>query len=519
MIKWRNSDHKKSANSRITAHYKLFAVIGLIAVLMSFFAGCESLSPGEELYRQAQKSENQKSFTEAAELYARALPLLAEEDTYSAAECSEAMQRLMIFQSLYPYTPDQLEAVIGQVYPQATAERTESWISDKEMEHCVWDGEEHYFSDAVPNLKFRYTDLIRSDPEMDRTYQDLVLGINKNIEEASDNSWMQYQKPAAYRGTHTISIPRDQLPAVGTYRLWFPIPINNGPQTEVTVESITPAEWVKHPPSVDQDIGLVYMEIPMEELAEDLYIQISFTFKHYEQRFNVNPDNVGEYDTNSALYQSYTRSYGNTEITSDIAETAKEIAGDEKNPYLAARKIYYYIIDNIDYSFMPHFVLWPRTPQTESDYVHKYKRGDCGAQSMYFTAMCRSLGIPARTTGGWQLFKEEFSGHFWAEFYLPNYGWIPVDTSCAQLATYPKDLTDEQRQTFIDFYFGNQDSMRCVVQKDTDVPLIPQARNMTLLPMAIQMPAVEYSIPDGVIPDNIFMEYWTMKCEKIDIEF
>ena len=351
--------------------------------------------------------------------------------------------------------------------------------------------------------------------QSDQAYYDLVLKINQIAQEKPVYSWMQYQKPATYRGTHTVSIQRDKLPDVGTYRIWLPLPINNGPQTQVTIESVTPDKWVKQPPSIDQDIGLLYMEVPMEELAEDLLIQIKFTFTHYEQRFSVNPDNVGEYDKDSALYQKYTQSYGNTEITSDIRKMAENIVGDETNPYFAARKIYDYIVNNVTYCYMPHFVLWPRTSQTEADYVHKNQRGDCGAQSLYFSAMCRAQGIPARTTGGWQLFKDEFSGHFWAEFYLPNYGWIPVDTSCAQLANYPKDLTAQQRQTFIDYYFGNQDSMRCVVQKDTDEPLIPQSHGMILLPMAVQVPAVEYSIPTGEIPDEVFLEHWTMQCEKI----
>jgi len=350
--------------------------------------------------------------------------------------------------------------------------------------HYFWDGEEHYFQDAVQNLKFRHLDLMQANT--DQEYYDLVLKVNQTAQEDPAYSWMQYQKPVTYRGIHTVSIPRNELSDVGTYRIWFPLPINNGPQTQVTIESIIPDKWVKQPSSINQNIGLLYMEIPMEELTEDLFIQIKFTFTHYEQRFSVDPDNVGEYDQDSALFQKYTMSYGNTEVTSDIREIAKNVVGDEK-----------------------------KTSQTESDYVQKYQQGDCGAQSIYFSAMCRSLGIPARTTGGWQLFKDEFRGHFWAEFYLPNYGWIPVDTSCAQLANYPKNLTVQQRQLFIDYYFGNQDSMRCVVQKDTDESLIPQTHSMILLPLAIQVPAVEYSIPTGEIPDLVFLEHSTMQCEII----
>lgn len=39
-------------------------------------------------------------------------------------------------------------------------------------------------------------------------------------------------------------------------------------------------------------------------------------------------------------------------------------------------------------------------------------------------------------------------------------------------------------------YLAAQDSMRCVVQKDTDVPLIPRVGSSVLLSMAIQAPSV-----------------------------
>jgi transglutaminase-like putative cysteine protease len=488
----------------------------LIIILVGLTTCCLSnnQTPGEDLYYQALNLEKQKSFSQAANLYEQALSMLMEEKNMElATECSEALQRLMIFHIVYPYTIEQFEDFLQQAYPQATTEQIRSWTASREKMHYFWDGEEHYFQDAVQNLKFRHLDLMQANT--DQEYYDLVLKVNQTAQEDPAYSWMQYQKPVTYRGIHTVSIPRNELSDVGTYRIWFPLPINNGPQTQVTIESIIPDKWVKQPSSINQNIGLLYMEIPMEELTEDLFIQIKFTFTHYEQRFSVDPDNVGEYDQDSALFQKYTMSYGNTEVTSDIREIAKNVVGDEKNPYLAARKIYYNIVNNVTYSYMPHLVMWPRTSQTESDYVQKYQQGDCGAQSIYFSAMCRSLGIPARTTGGWQLFKDEFRGHFWAEFYLPNYGWIPVDTSCAQLANYPKNLTVQQRQLFIDYYFGNQDSMRCVVQKDTDESLIPQTHSMILLPLAIQVPAVEYSIPTGEIPDLVFLEHSTMQCEII----
>ncbi len=495
----------------------IFLLVIITLIFLTAYCMGNNQTQGKELYQQALKLEEQNNFSQAVSLYEQAYSnLLEEENLELATKCSESLQRLMIFQAVYPYTIDQLEEVIRHTFPQATAEQIENWVNSKEIEHYIWDGEEYYFSDGIQNLKFRYIELIQSDEAAEQEYHNLVLKVNKIAQEQPIHPWQQYQKPAAYRGIHAITIPRDKLPETGTYRLWLPIPINTGPQNQVIIESITPDKWVKQPPSIDQEIGLLYMEIPMEELSEDFTIQASFTFNHYEQRFSVNPANIGEYDKDSALYQKYTRSYGNTEITPDIKKMAETIVGDETNPYFAARKIYDYIVTQVDYAFMPHLIFLPRSSLTETDYVHINQRGDCGAQSMYFSAMCRSLGIPARTTGGWQLFKDEFSGHFWAEFYLPNYGWIPVDTSAAQLAYYPKDLTDQQRQIFIDYYFGNQDSMRCVVQNDTDVPLIPAAHGMILLPMAIQVPAVEYSISTHEMPDEIFLENWIFQCEKIN---
>lgn len=491
----------------------------LVLVLTLSCAGCQSdnQTAGVALYQEALKLENEKSFDQASKLYEQALPILTDENnTQLSFACSEAMQRLMIFREMYPYTSDQIEDILLKTYPLATAEQINSWITSKDMEYLIWDDEEHYFADAARNLKFRDMDLMHADMVAQQKYYEVVSKMIKTTQEETDHFWSQYQNPATYRGIHTIFIPRDKLPEVGTYRIWFPISINNGPQTDVVIESVVPDKWVKQPPSIDRDIGLLYMEVPMEELKEDLSIRIEFIFTHYEQRFSVDPNNVGEYEKDSALYQMYTGSYGNTEITPDISKKAADIVGDETNPYLAARRIYDYIVNHVDYSFMPHYIFQPRTSTSESVYVHDNQRGDCGGQSLYFSAMCRSLGIPARTTGGWQLFENEFGSHFWAEFYLPNYGWIPVDTSLAQLAFYPKELTEEQRHMFIDFYFGNQDSMRCVVQKDTDLSLIPQAQGMVLIPMAIQTPTVEYTIPTGEISDNVFFEHWTISCEKVN---
>jgi transglutaminase-like putative cysteine protease len=240
---------------------------------------------------------------------------------------------------------------------------------------------------------------------------------------------------------------------------------------------------------------------------------VQFEFDHYEQHFVVDPGQVGAYDTESALYREYTASAGNIAITPEIEAAANEAVGEEVNPYLAARKIYDYVLENIAYSFMPHSALWPRG-EPESVYVHEHRCGDCGAQSMYFSALCRAAGIPARTTGGWQLFSGNFAGHFWAEFYLPNYGWIPVDTTAAEIADYIPGLSEEELEDFHDFFFGSQDHLRCNVQKDVDEPLVPPATQPVMVSLALQQPAYNCDTMEE-IPVLVLSDYWSISAEVL----
>ena len=200
-------------------------------------------------------------------------------------------------------------------------------------------------------------------------------------------------------------------------------------------------------------------------------------------------------------------------LTPEIKEKARQIAGDEKNPYRAAKKLYEYIVENVDYSLLPHATL-DVLGMPESVYVHEHSYGDCGAQGSYFSALCRSLGIPARTTGGLQLCPGVEGSHFWAEFYLPSYGWLPVDTSVAQFANYPIELTEEERKAFKEFFFGRQDPYRYVIQKDIDIPLTPEPEEPVLLSMAIQRPAAVCTTARQNV-GLLLLEHWKVEFRPV----
>jgi transglutaminase-like putative cysteine protease len=59
--------------------------------------------------------------------------------------------------------------------------------------------------------------------------------------------------------------------------------------------------------------------------------------------------------------------------------------------------------------------------------------GSCSEYTFVFLSLCRAAGLPARYAGSIAIRGDDASlddvFHRWAEVYLPNYGWIPVDPS------------------------------------------------------------------------------------------
>jgi hypothetical protein len=490
--------------------------VAALLILALLATGCgrsdsSASSSGTVMLAQARLAQERGDFTQATEFYRQARTELTNEGRdEEALECLNGLRDIQLIDATYPYSLKDMKTMLRDAFPQVPQGDRDAWIAQGKLESRTIDGEPRFFDDVISNIKFRNVDLFRQDPKMYASYEKAYKVIKPIIDAGpGPDPWQPFIRPISYTGTGTLVVPRDKLPATGTLKLWFPIPIVTGPQTNVTVLSITPTTYVKGAPSIDRDIGLIYMEVLLDQLTQDLTIVIQFSFHHYEQWFQVDPERVGEYDRQSDLYRQYSASFGNTVVTDEIRKTALSVIGDETNPYRAAKKLYDYILATVTYSYMPHFALWPRG-EPESTYVHRNRFGDCGAQSIYFSALCRAVGIPARTTGGWQLFSGNFGDHFWAEFYLPNYGWIPVDPTFADMVGYLTDVSDQDKKAFRDFFFGNQDHFRCNVQKDVDVPLIPPTRERVTAPMAIQFP---YGACDTMEddPGTVLYNYWTME--------
>jgi len=86
-------------------------------------------------------------------------------------------------------------------------------------------------------------------------------------------------------------------------------------------------------------------------------------------------------------------------------------------------------------------------------------KGVCSDYSILYTAMLRSVGIPARLAAGIPVYtilyetgREIDGGHAWVEIKIPGYGWIPIDITTEEnfwTSNYFLDIVTERGPGYI----------------------------------------------------------------------
>jgi transglutaminase-like putative cysteine protease len=116
--------------------------------------------------------------------------------------------------------------------------------------------------------------------------------------------------------------------------------------------------------------------------------------------------------------------------TEIIRNAAAEAIGRETNLLRQVYSIRNYVYDKLTYGIKPHI----DTP----DIVLKRGVGSCGEYLGVLLALCRLNGIACRTVGRYKCpprpqqqgipLQPDFN-HVWMEFYVPGYGWLPMESN------------------------------------------------------------------------------------------
>ena len=136
---------------------------------------------------------------------------------------------------------------------------------------------------------------------------------------------------------------------------------------------------------------------------------------------------------------------------------AKEITGKETNPYRQAKLIYNYLLEN--YKLLDS----PRKNDASPLDLLKNKKGDAYDLAIFYTTLLRSLSIPSEPMSGILIDSDmKAQNHWWTEFYIEGFGWIPVDVALGSGMKYKAFRPVENSA---EYYFGNLDSQHIAFSK------------------------------------------------------
>jgi hypothetical protein len=280
---------------------------------------------------------------------------------------------------------------------------------------------------------------------------------------------ISYLNPQKYQVEYQAAV-HDSGFKVTRLLIYQPKPVEWDAQKDVTIDEVSPAPTHENIDAATGS-GIYNWDLTGQpKVGEDLPILIKFTFTAYETHTNISPADVKPYDMASLLYKQYTAPERFIQSNDpEIKAKATKIAAGETNPLLLARRFYDYIIDHSTYTLTGKGLEGAKTMLTTG-------KGECGDYSSLFIALSRASGIPARAVVGYWAVSGLDQTHVWAEFYLEGYGWVPADATIGQSQPGKRD-----------FYFGNMDNQRVILNKGFNIALVPATSDHFVAPF-LQVP-------------------------------
>ncbi|MEK7214267.1 MAG: transglutaminase domain-containing protein, partial [Chloroflexota bacterium] len=233
-------------------------------------------------------------------------------------------------------------------------------------------------------------------------------------------------------------------------RLWIPIPASDTQQeiAALTLESRVPFQIHQEPQYGNR---YAYFEVSPQAGAAPIEVRLRFQATRREHRVALESSAALASATHAAPDELARSLQPDRLVPTDgiiAALTEQETRGLER-PFEKARAIYNYVVSTMRYDKSGQG--WGRG---DAIYACNVRKGNCTDFHALFIGMMRAAGIPAQFEIGFPLPPDRRAGeipgyHCWAQFYLEDVGWVPVDASEGW-----KDPTKR------DYFFGAHDEHR-----------------------------------------------------------
>lgn len=252
-----------------------------------------------------------------------------------------------------------------------------------------------------------------------------------------------YKDKRGYEIRYGVHVSNVNAAAGSAIDLW--LPGLSHALTQRHVESI-----VEPKPMWSDYKGLIRVHLTGFKTNGTYPVSVTDYFDRYAIETHIDPTKVrNSYDTERELYKVYTSP--NKLVPSDnpaVQKIEQEVVRNQSNPYERARLLYDYVTRKMKYS----------ASATGNDVVAALKAGsgDSYLLSLAYAALLRASGIPARPVAGVLVYGDKKTvNHYWDEFFVPGFGWVPVDPALGAGARYG-DFPS--RSDVADYYFGNLDN-------------------------------------------------------------
>ncbi|MCQ2578925.1 MAG: IPT/TIG domain-containing protein [Treponema sp.] len=243
----------------------------------------------------------------------------------------------------------------------------------------------------------------------------------------------------------------------GTITLRCPIPATFELQPEIENAEIVPS------PTIDNFHQTVIHQLNVDKntVGTKTFLQ-TFVIPVYEVKTHINGSKVYKNYSymNQTLFDQKTAPSALVPADNEkIVELAAKIIGKETNNYRKARLVYDYMVKEYKYYDRE------RKPSDDPVDLLRRERGDAYDFAVVYCALLRALKIPCIVDSGLLIDQGTLSKtHFWNEFYVAGFGWVPVDVTLACGEPVPS-WTDAVEDP-VNYYFGNLDCHRITFSRD-----------------------------------------------------
>lgn len=285
----------------------------------------------------------------------------------------------------------------------------------------------------------------------------------------------------------TVNVPKNAK----RVQIWFTLPQECAEQRISNFKLDAPAEWRKVKDSQNNEQAYLEVANPKDEKIE---LVCTFDLVRSEVRSKVDARKSRPLtETELRELAAYLKPNRHVVINDAIQKLSAEIVGGEKNPVLSARKIYDWLLNNVEY-WVKDPKRWKASAEGSTEYCLTSRTGNCTDFHSLFASLARSAGIPTQIVYG-SLFKPDLDGqdvdqsyHCWIEFYAPGFGWVPLDVALANIYKGKIELDDANRTLVrrttatgyegpdpksVEYYFGNLEPRRVTWSRGRDLQLQP----------------------------------------------